>query len=168
MQYVANTPGGVALSAGTARTVLMILSTTRVGGPLLEVGMSFPGVTANEPVLIELCKCSLATNSVPGTNNTLVKPVQVRGSGLMLNEGRGNEPYMEALAASVATFEPTVMTPLKVWRVSPTSGLIYQLPLGREPECQPSSGAAMGLALRMTASVAVSVVAYMEFLQGAS
>lgn len=162
MQYSADSgSAAIALTAATARTCLMILSGSTISGQLIEFGVTFDGVSAaNTPVLVELVKSSDATNSTPGTNNTAVTPVQARGDGN--TTGAGLAPVFTAFAA--ATTEPTVLTVLKRWLVSPTSGMVYQAPLGREAAIIPS----MGLGLRLTAPQTVNVRAYMEFIQGPS
>ena len=162
MQYSADSgSSAVALSAATAKTCLMILAPSTISGQLVEVSVTFDGVTAtNTPVLVELVKSSNATNSTPGTGNTSVTPVQVRGDGN--TNGAGLAPLFTAFAA--ATSEPTVLTVVKRWLVPPTSGLLYQAPLGRETAIVPSSG----LGLRLNAPQTVNVRCGMEFIQGPS
>jgi len=162
MQYSADTgSSAVALSAATAKTCLMIISPSTIGGELIEASVTFDGVTAsNTPVLVELVKSTNATNSTPGTNNTSVTPVQTRGVGN--TTGNGLASLFTAFAAS--TSEPTVLTVAKRWLIPPTSGLLQQLPLGRETEIIPS----MGLGLRVTAPQTVNVRAYFEFAQSPS
>lgn len=166
--YVANS-GEVTLTAATARTVLMVMSSEKLFGQVIEIGVSFTGTTAsNEPVLIELVKSTNATNSTPGTNNTEVKPVQTRGSGNQATIALQNPSLFTAFAAAVAGKEPTVLLQLKAWRVSPTSGLLYQAPLGREPEIPVAASPFIGIGLRMTAKQEVGVSAYLEYIQGPS
>ncbi len=136
-----------------------------IGGQLVELGVFFDGVTATAvPALIELVKSTNATNSSPGTNNTTVTPVQARGDGN--TAGAGVAPAFTAFSAS--TSEPTVLVVLKRWLVPPTSGLLVQAPLGREPAIIPIASTFMGLGLRVTAPATVNVRAYMEFIQGPS
>lgn len=162
MQYVADTgSSAISLSASTAKTCLMIQAPSTASGMLVEWGVFFNGTnSANEPVLVEMVKSSEATNSTPGTNNTSVTPVQVRGASN--TSGSGLAALFTAFANS--TSEPTVLTVLKRFWVPPTSGQLVQLPLGREAEVIPSTG----LGLRLTAPNAVSARAYMEFIQGPS
>lgn len=162
MQYAADSgSGAVALAAGTAKTCLMLIAPSTISGQLIEASVTFDGVTAtNVPVLIELVKSSNATNSTPGTNNTSVTPVQTRGDGN--TSGTGLAALFTAFAAS--TSEPTVLTVAKRWLVPPTSGIVYQLPLGRETAVIPSSG----LGLRLTAPAAVNARCNLEFVQGPS
>ncbi len=87
-------------------------------------------------------------------------PIQARGDGN--TNGNGLAATFTAFANS--TSEPTVLVVLKRWLVSPTSGLLYQAPLGRETAIIPS----MGLGLRVTAPQIVNVRAFAEFVQGPS
>ncbi len=164
MQYVANS-GEVTLAAGTAKTVLMIKSTAIVSGQVIEVSVDFNGVvSSNEPVLVELVKSTNATNSTPGTGNTEVKPMQTRGAANTGGEGAAST--MTAFAA--CTSEPTVLKTAKAWWVSPTSGLLYQSPLGRELEIPAAASPFVGIGLRLKAAQEVKVTAYLEFIQGPS
>jgi len=162
LQYVADSgSAAIALAAATATTCLMVKSSSTISGQLVELGVFFDGVTAsNTPVLIELVKSTNATNSTPGTGNTSVTPVQARGDGN--TTGSGVAATFTAFAA--CTSEPTVLTVVKRFLVPPTSGLLYQAPLGREAAIIPS----MGLGVRVTAPQTVDVRAYMEFIQGPS
>ena len=162
MQYSADSgSSAVALSAATAKTCLMVIAPSTISGQLVELSVTFDGVTAsNTPVLVELVKSSNATNSTPGTNNTSVTPVQSRGDGN--TNGAGLAPLFTAFAAS--TSEPTVLTVLKRWLVPPTSGFVYQAPLGREAAIVPSSG----MGVRLTAPQTVNARVGLEFVQGPS
>lgn len=162
MQYVADSgSAAVALVAATAKTVLMAMAPSTISGNAIELSFMFDGVNAaNVPVLCELVKSTNATNSTPGTNNTTVTPVQSRGPGN--TGGAGQAPLFTAFSASVS--EPTVLTVLKRFLISPTSGVLYQAPMGRETEIPISTG----LGLRLTAPNAVNVRAYLEFIQGPS
>jgi hypothetical protein len=143
----------------------MILSTGTVGGQLIEFGVFFDGVTAsNTPVLVELVKSTNATNSTPGTNNTSVTPVQSRGDA----NTTGNGVAASFTAFANSTSEPTVLTVVKRWLVPPTSGMLYQAPLGRETAVIPVASTFMGLGLRLTAPQTVNARCYMEFIQGPS
>lgn len=142
------------------RTVLMLVGSASISAILKEVGISFDGISAaNTPVLVELMKSSQATN---GTNGAAATITQWRGPGN--TAGQGLAPLLTAFAGYVA--EPTVLTRLAQWFVSPTGGLVLPLPLGDEPELPPL--AAFGLALRVTPPQSVDVQAYMRFSQGVS
>lgn len=164
MQYAVNASGAnaVTLAAATAKTVLAFLSSEKNGGQLIEFGVSFHGTTANEPVLIELVKFS----GESGGTATEQALTQIRGSGA--DGGAGLAPLIKGYRNF--TVEPTVGTVLKSWKVSPTSGILYQGPLGREVELPPKGSLSFAplLGLRMNASVEVKVTAYMELATGPS
>ena len=120
--------------------------------------MFFNGVTpSNTPVLVEIVKCSLATNA---NNGQQVTPVQWRGQGN--TSGAGLTAQLSAYAGYVS--EPTVETTLEPLWVPPTTGLVLPLALGDEPEVIAS--ASMGIGIRVTPAQTVSCLAYMRFVQG--
>lgn len=169
MQFVADTDnaGGlgsgavVALAGATAKTVLNLIASTTITAQLIELAVSFDGTTpTNTPVLVQLLK---STQAGAGTG-TAVTMIQSRNLGN--TSGGGAAAALTATAAYSA--EPTVFSPLKSWLVSPTSGLLVQFPLGREPEVPLTAANAFGLAIRCNAPQAVNVRAYMEFVQGSS
>jgi hypothetical protein len=163
MQYTADSgaSSAIALLAATTKTVLMVIAPSTAGGQAIELGVTFDGVTAaNTPAYVEVLKCSLATNSTPGTGNTSITPTQERGDGN--TSGVGLASLFTALGG--CTSEPTVLTHVKGWNISPTSGVLTQIPLGREVAIIPS----MGLAVRITAPQAVNVRPYLTYIIGPS
>lgn len=147
--YSAVTGGAVALAAATAKTVLGLKAHANFGLDLLKVSITFDGVTATAvPVLVELCACTWATNS-PGTNSTSVTPLQTYGRVVAVG----------ATAGKTWTTEPTVLTVLKELLLPPTSGLLYDIPLGNTWDCDLS----LGFAIRCTAPAIVNVRATMDF-----
>lgn len=141
----------VALSAATAKTVVGIKAAPNHIAVITAVAVTFHGVTSSDiPVLIEVVSGTDASNS-PGTNSTTITPPQLRGRVLTC----------DAAAAHTWTSEPTVLTRIWELRVSPTSGVVIQLPLGREIECDPTTNKLIGV--RMTAPAAVSVSGTLEF-----
>lgn len=148
--YTAHTNGDVALSAATAKTVVSVINAANSLIRIVEIGVSFDGTSATaEPVTVELCYSTQATAGT-STSHTIT---QVRGP----------TRTVQATAARNYTAEPTSLTVWKSWLVHPTSGLVVQFPLGREPECTVTSDA---LLLRCTAPAAVNVNAYIEFEEG--
>lgn len=146
--YVAQTEGAVALSAATAKTVLNVIAGANKGFKISELSFGFDGVTASAvPVLVELCR---STQAGAGTS-TAVTPRFVSGNPAI---------SCQATAAKNYSAEPTVLTPIREWLLTPNSGtLIIPQPLGREFE--PTAGQA--IALRMTAPAAVNTRGYIEF-----
>lgn len=147
--YSAVTGGAVALAAATAKTVLGLKAHANFGLDLKKAAVSFDGVSATAiPVLVELCYCTWATNS-PGTNSTSVTPLQTYGRVVAVG----------ATAGKTWTTEPTVLTVLKELLIPPTSGVMYDIPLGDTWDCALSEG----FAIRLTAPAIVSARATMDF-----
>lgn len=151
--FVASTEGAVSLSAATAKTILAVIPATNKGLTLCEIDVSFDGVTASAvPVLVELV---VSTGGAAGTSSS-VTPRPVRGGGFVT---------VTSSAAKTYSAEPTTLTTVREWLVPPTSGLIVQFPLGREPDAHniTSHPAKGGLMIRCTAPATVNVRASMEF-----
>ena len=148
--YTATTGGTVALVAATAKTILGVKSHANFGLSLTHTEVCFDGVTASAvPVLFELCYCTWATQS-PGTASTSVTPTQEYGRAMAVG----------ATAAKNWTTEPTVLTVIVERLLTPNGGLIiYDWPLGREPDC----ALAEGFVIRCTAPAAVNVRSLLKF-----
>lgn len=148
--YTAETNGDVALTAATAKTILMVINAANSLIRLCEMGVSFDGTSASaEPVTVELVSSTQAT---AGTNTSHT-----------IAQCRGSTRTVQATAARNYTAEPTVLTVLKRWLVHPTAGMVLQFPLGREPE---QTVTADGLGIRCTAPANVNAQAYLEFEEG--
>lgn len=148
--YSIVTGGAVALSAATAKSVLGVKSASGFGIDLKKFKVGFDGVTASAvPVLVELCYCTFGANS-PGTNSTSVTPAQIYGRSITVG----------ATAAKTWTTEPTTITVIQEWLLTPNGGLVfYDFPLGDTPD----SAVSEGFVIRCTAPAAVNVRASMEF-----
>jgi hypothetical protein len=143
--YFVQTEAAVALAAGVAKSVIGVVAQAAAGLQLKSFEIGFDGVTASAvPVLIEIGYCTFA------------------GAGT----GTGTTPrqsYGRVLAAGFTSFrnytvEPTVVTPLKEFLLTPNAGLIaYQFPLGQEPD----TAFAQGFVIRLTAPAIVNVRATM-------
>lgn len=149
--YTVETNGDIALAAATAKTIMNIINATNGLIRLCEFAVSFDGVTATaEAVTVELCSSTQATAGTT-TSHTIA-------------QCRGPVRTVQATAARNYTVEPTVLTVLKRWLVTPFAGcLVVQFPLGREPE---QVTTADGLCIRCTAPAIVNVQGYMEFEEG--
>lgn len=121
--YVASSDA-VALTAAR-KTVLQVATPAAVPISVLAMDITFDGVTAaNVPVLV-----------------TLERQASAGTGGVALTAGWGPNPLdanapsttCTALKGPWATTEPVLTSIYKAWRVSPTSGLSYQWPLGQEP-----------------------------------
>lgn len=165
---VANQPGtswvlhtgaaAIALVAATAKTLMYLNSGASDQPVIAELSIGFDGVSASAvPVYVELCFGTKATNSTPGTGSTSFTPVQQRGWPAQTPQ---------STAANACTSEPTVLTTVKHWLVTPNSGLvILPAPLGRELTGVASGTAQSGnqIGLRNTAPAAVNARGYFEF-----
>ncbi|HCT81759.1 MAG TPA: hypothetical protein DGT23_35300 [Micromonosporaceae bacterium] len=148
-EYTAVTGGEVALTANVARTALGWKAHANSGLLLTYYEVSFDGTSATaEPVLVEICYATWATNA-PGTASTSVTPAQELGRVLTVG----------ATAGKTWTTEPTVLTVLRERSIPAFGGVVlYDYPLGKEPDC----ALAEGFAIRCTAPANVSVRATMK------
>lgn len=148
-QYDCSTEGAVALTAATAKTVLGVKAHANSGLLLSGLLVGFNGVSASEvPGVLELCYCTWATNS-PGTNSTSTTPRQKNGRTLAAGFTSGK----------TWTAEPTVLTVIRDFLLTPNGGLVYvDIPLGKEWDCALGEG----FALRCTYAAAANVRAIME------
>lgn len=148
--YTVETNGDIALSAATAKTIMSVINAANSLIRICEFGVSFDGTSATaEPVTVELCYSTQATAGT-STSHTIA-------------QCRGPTRTVQATAARNYTAEPTSLTVWKRWLVHPTSGIVVQFPLGREPECTVTSDA---LLIRCTAPATVNVQGYIEFEEG--
>jgi hypothetical protein len=148
--YSVSTTAAVALVAATAKSILGVNAPAQFGVDLTKYRVSFDGVTASAvPVLVELCYSTFATNA-PGTASTSRTVQQVYGRSITAG----------FVAASAWTSEPTVLTVLDQWTLTPNGGLvIYDIPLGTTPD----SAVSNGFVIRCTAPAGVNVTADMWF-----
>jgi hypothetical protein len=150
--YVVKTgTSATALVAATAKTVWNLIAAITKSALLTEFSISFDGVTASAvPVLVELCLSTQATAGTPGSSPT---PQQIRGRGTAV-----------CTAGVDYSAEPTALTPVKHWLVTPNGGLlVIQFPLGRESQFDLSGGTNKAQCLRANAPANVNCRAYAEF-----
>lgn len=147
--YTVSTEGAVALAAATAKSVIGAKAHANSGLELLGFKVGFDGVSAAAvPVLIEICYCTFGANS-PGTNSTSTTPRQKSGRALTAGFTSGK----------TWTTEPTTITVIDDFILTPNAGLvIYQYPLGYEPDCALGEG----FVLRLNAPAIVNVRASMD------
>lgn len=149
-RYSIQTGAAVALSAATAKTVLAVIAPAQFGVDLVSYEVAFDGVTASAvPVLVEICSSTFATNSTPGTNNTTGTVNQTAG--------RSVTPGFTGFYAS--TSEPTVLTPIDSFTMTPNGGTVIRDYNGNTPD----SAVSAGFVIRCTAPAAVNVRATMFF-----
>lgn len=151
--YKVGTSSAVALSAATAKTALMVLSPAQFGVDLKKFSISFDGVTSSAvPVLCEIVTSTNATNSTPGTANTS------ETANIQQIYGRSITTGFTAFSAS--TSEPTVLTRIWSFNLTPVGGsLFYDYPLGDTPDIAVSAG----IGIRLTAPATVNAICSMTF-----
>jgi hypothetical protein len=147
--YGVDSGGTVALAAATAKTVLGVKAHANSGILLTSFWIGFDGVTASAvPGSIEICYATFATNS-PGTASTSVTPLQMSGRAMTVG----------FTAAKNWTTEPTVLTVLRSFSVTPNGGtVLYDFPLGTELD----TALAEGLVIRCNFAAIVNVRAAMS------
>jgi len=149
-RYTVETNGDQALAAATAETVLSYVNAANATVKVIEMSLSFDGVSATaEPVTVELCH---STEATAGTSTT---HTQVQSGGpTRTAQGTFKRGF---------TAEPTVVTVFKRWLVHPQTGITIQFPLGREPEQNTTADAIL---VRVTAPAVVNVQGHMEVEEG--
>jgi hypothetical protein len=140
--YDCSTEGARSLTTG-AKSLLGVKAHANSGLQVVGFRIGFIGVTASEvPASIELCYCTWATNS-PGTNSTSTTPRQ--RSGRVLTAG--------FTSGTLWTAEPTTVTPLLEFPLTPNGGLVIEgVALSTEPDC----ALAEGFVIRVNTTATVS------------
>jgi len=148
--YATKTAGATALVGAAAKTLVNLISGATVSPIVVEFSASFDGVTASAvPVLVEIGYSTQAGAGTPGTSPT---PTLIRGRGTAV-----------CTAAESYSVEPTTLTAVKHWLVTPNGGLlVIQFPLGREPQPDLSGGTNKAFFLRGNAPANVNCRAYFE------
>ncbi|MEV0090453.1 hypothetical protein [Streptomyces sp. NPDC050738] len=153
-------PGNYAYSATMAKTTLtasatksLVLLNPAVSGiRLSEIGVSFDGSATATGVQIDLYRTA-TLGSPAGTTTT---PAKLTDESL---------PTAGTTALSALTTEPTSVTVLRSWMVSPFGGLlVLQEVLDREVGTAPA-GARLGLRYTTAAAVTPGCVAYMAWVE---
>jgi hypothetical protein len=142
------TSGSVALSAATAKTCLLIIAPATFGIDLRSVEISFDGVTAtNTPVLAEIVSSTAATAGTTGSTPTV-------------NQGYGRAITAGFTAGAGYSAEPTVLTAIDAFTLSPNGGLVIRdWPLGEGFDQDVSKA----LGVRLTAPQTVNARVTMKF-----
>lgn len=116
VQYVTTT-SNVALAAATAKTVIEVTTTANVPCEWVAVEITFDGITPTAvPVRVDFCTYAATGTGTTYTPKKLGQAVGTAQSTVKVND----------------TVEPTTPVILFSWWIPPTSGLVYQWPLGRE------------------------------------
>lgn len=149
----------VALTAATALVTLDVAITAANRRMAVnEIGVTFNGVTSSAvPVIVRLVRTTTAPTG-SGTAATLqgATPMDAASpSSLCTAYAPGSTGWSTA---------PTVGVTLRTWYVSPTNGLVLQLPLGLEAD-SPGTPAAAGFGIQCVAPAAVSVNSYLCWVE---
>ncbi|MFG3438344.1 hypothetical protein ACGF0J_13965 [Nonomuraea sp. NPDC047897] len=151
--YSALTPAPVSLVANTAKSVLGVLAPSSFGLDLKKIRVGLYGTSTGVPGDIELCSATFAT-SPPAASMayaTAVTPQQIYGRAISAG----------FLAAAGWTTEPTQLTVIDAFPLSPNGGLVhYDIPLGDTPDCAPGTG--FVLRAKFAAAVNISASLWLE------
>lgn len=119
--------------ANTMTTILEVNPPANRFARLVEFGVSFSGISSTDvPVLVQLVQ---------------VTATSAAGSAVTPAAMQDNQGTVAASAKKLPASEGTVVV-LETYMVPPSSGLIVQFPLGREPKIIGAAATASGLALR--------------------
>lgn len=139
VQYVIST-GKTALVAATAKTVIELTSTANVPPEWCALDITFDGVTASAvPVQVDFC-----TYAATGTGTAYTPKRFGQALGTAATTAKIND-----------TVEPTTPVVLFSWFIPPTSGVMYQWPLGREL----FQATSLIMGIRLTAPAVVNYIA---------
>jgi hypothetical protein len=145
--YVA-TADATALVAATAKTLIAVQAGAQDRLTIVQWWVEFDGATATAvPVKVELIRAT--TNTAAGTRTALGTT-----NNNPYRDFEGTSAFQTANSGVAYSAEPTWTTqvPLELHRVPPTSGIMMQYPLGREPSIPGGSA----LQLRVTAAAIVN------------
>lgn len=134
----------------TMSTILEVNPPANRKAVITEASISFSGVSSTDvPVLSQLVR--VTATSAAGTG---VTPVDVKDSGYTV----------QSTAKKLPASEGTVSI-LKTYMIPPSTGLLIQYPLGREPEVVGAASTAKGFAIRANrgAGAAINADANIEW-----
>lgn len=120
--------------ANTMTTQLEINPPANRKAVVTEVSITFSGVSATDvPVLVQTCRVTAASAAGTATTANDQKDTAIGAAA--------------TLAKFLPASEGTVVV-LKQYEVPPSSGLVIQYPLGREPEVFGAGASAKGFSIR--------------------
>lgn len=149
MALYAATAEAAAVPASMA-TILEVNPPANRQAIITEASISFSGVSATDPpVLVELCEVTATSAAGTGVTPASMQDGQVTAG---------------CTAKKLPASEGTV-TVLKSYNVPPSSGLVIQYPLGREPRVQGAASTAKGFSIRANrgAGAAINADANLEW-----
>jgi hypothetical protein len=117
----------------TLATILEVNPPLNRVATITEVSISFSGVSATDvPVLVQLVE---------------VTATSAAGTAVTPSSQRDGQVTVGSSAKKLPASEGTV-TVLKTYMVPPSSGIVIQYPLGREPQIQGAASTAKGYSIR--------------------
>ena len=134
----------------TMATILEVNPPANRTATITEASITFSGVSSTDvPVLVQLVE---------------VTATSAAGTGVTPGSQRDSQVAAGATAKKLPASEGTV-TVLKTYMVPPSSGLVIQYPLGREPQIQGAASTAKGYAIRCNrgAGAAINADANIEW-----
>jgi hypothetical protein len=134
----------------TMSTILEVNPPANRFARITEASITFSGISSTDvPVLVQLCEVTAAS-----AVGTAVTPASMKD----------NQAAVGAAAKKLPASEGTV-TVLKTYEVPPSSGLVIQYPLGREPEIVGAAASAKGFSIRANrgAGAAINADANIEW-----
>ncbi len=139
------TAAGISLpAAGNFKTALMLVIPSGAEVVVTEICLGLSGgATTDANLRVELVKSTQAT---AGTS-TAVTPVLSHGKDLATTS---------ITAAKNYTAEPTVLTPIREWHLSPGGIIVIPFPLGREPQPE-AAAASRGIGLRVAVPTGATI-----------
>lgn len=144
--YKIHTSSEVALSAGTARTLLHVVASANVRIKILGWGIFFDGkVSGDEPVVVAVVRQIGGTGTLSSAANMLINTVATE--------------TMQTTCKMAATAEPTTVAYVERIEVHPQSGYQVYYPFGQELILAGGNG----LGIIATAPQAVNALAQLIF-----
>jgi len=111
---------------------------------ITEASVTFSGVSSSDvPVLVQLCEVTAASGA-----GTAVTPAPLRDGQVAVGS-----------AAKKALGSEGTVTVLKAYMVPPSTGLVIQYPLGREPQIQGAAASAKGFSIRANRGSGAAITA---------
>jgi hypothetical protein len=117
---------------------------------ITQWSVEFSGISATDiPVIVEVCEVTAASAA---------------GTAITPNSMRDGQVAVASAAKSLPATEGTVVV-LERHNVPPSTGIVIQYPLGREPQVQGAAAAAKGFSIRANrgAGAAINATVTIEF-----
>lgn len=119
------------------KTMLQVKPSSTIGMTVVDWGISFDGTAANEPIQIELIETDVAATVTAHAASGITKydaKALMGGDPTtnLIQVGTTSTGYTSSGEGSITTVR-NLAPPIQL---TPTAGMIYQLPLGREPFVQ--------------------------------